>query len=53
VIVHDRYHRTHDTAPSPAGVSPREQAPLALASLPAHAGADRISWIGELGRGSS
>jgi hypothetical protein len=47
VIVHDRYHRTHDTAPSPAGVSAREQGPLALASLPAHAGADRISWIGE------
>jgi hypothetical protein len=26
VVVHDRHHRTHDTAPSPAGVSAREQA---------------------------
>ena len=26
VVVHDRYHRTHDTAPSPTGVSAREQA---------------------------
>ena len=46
VVVHDRYHRTHDAAPSPAGASARER-PLAhaswrsfanaLASLPAHA----------------
>jgi hypothetical protein len=26
VVVHDRYHRTHDTAPSPASVSARAQA---------------------------
>jgi hypothetical protein len=26
VVVHDRYHRAHDTAPSPAGVSARAQA---------------------------
>ena len=26
VVVHDRYHRTHDTAVSPSGVSAREQA---------------------------
>jgi hypothetical protein len=25
VVVHDRYHRTHDAAPLPAGVSAREQ----------------------------
>ena len=25
VVVHDRYHRTHDAALSPAGVSAREQ----------------------------
>jgi hypothetical protein len=25
VVVHDRYHRTHDAAPSPAGASAREQ----------------------------
>jgi hypothetical protein len=25
VVVHDRYNRTHDAAPSPVGVSAREQ----------------------------
>jgi hypothetical protein len=25
VVVHDRYHRTHDAAPSPAGGSARKQ----------------------------
>jgi hypothetical protein len=25
VVVHDRYHRTHDAAPSPAGEAAREQ----------------------------
>jgi hypothetical protein len=25
VVVHDRYHRTHDAAPLPAGASAREQ----------------------------
>jgi hypothetical protein len=25
VVVHDRYHRTHDAAPSPAGHAAREQ----------------------------
>jgi len=25
VVVHDRYHRTHDAAPSPAGTAAREQ----------------------------
>jgi hypothetical protein len=24
-VVHDRYNRTHDAAPAPAGVSAREQ----------------------------
>lgn len=26
VVVHDRYHRTHDTAPAPTAASAREQA---------------------------
>jgi len=25
VVVHDRYHRTHDAAPSPAGAAARER----------------------------
>src|SRR3954452_24081134 len=25
IVVHDRYHRTHHAAPSPAGTGPREQ----------------------------
>jgi hypothetical protein len=25
IVVHDRYHRTHDAAPSPAGTAAREQ----------------------------
>ncbi len=25
VVVHDRYHRTHDVVPSPAGVAARER----------------------------
>src|SRR5947208_6391362 len=25
VVVHDRYHRTHDAAPSPAGAAARDQ----------------------------
>lgn len=43
VVVHDRYHRTHDAAPSPAGVSAREQRTRARQVALAREGARQLA----------